>query len=306
MRARSWPAPAPERSLSSPSRLTTAVTNPTSRVLFLFVDGLGLSAERRSPLHTCALPALGDLTHGFAAEPFTRRGVAYRVLDATLGVDGLPQSATGQATLLTGVNAAQLLGRHQGPHPGTTIQTLLREQSLHAVCAAHGRAVLHANGYKPEYLARVLGSRRNMLSAFAFAAQGIGLPLLPLDDPRAHWPGYWSDAAGAARALATTAQGHDLTVLEYWALDFAGHREPTNVSVRLGELDVFVGAFLAAAPDVTLVLTSDHGNAEEPCHGRHSRNPVPFLVCGPGAATVPDMTSLVDVAGWMRELVVGR
>lgn len=295
-----------QRSHAQASRLPTAVTNPTSRVLFLFVDGLGVSAERRSPLHTCALPALGDLTHGFAAEAFTRRGVAYRVLDATLGVDGLPQSATGQATLLTGINAAQHLGRHQGPHPGATLQTLLREHSLHAVCAADGRRVVHANGYKPEYLARVLGSRRNMLSAFAYAAQGIGLPLLPLDDPRAHWPGYWSDAAAAARAMASTAQSHDLTVLEYWALDFAGHREPTNVSVRLGELDVFVGAFLAAAPDVTLVLTSDHGNAEEPWHGRHSRNPVPFLVCGPGSDTVPDMTSLVDVAGWMREMVVSR
>lgn len=282
------------------------MTASHARVLFLFVDGLGITAERRSPLHTCALPALGDLTHGFASEAFTRRGVAYRVLDATLGVDGLPQSATGQTALLTGVNAAQHLGRHQGPHPGTTLQALLREQSLHAVCAAEGRSVLHANGYRPEYLARVLGSRRNMLSAFAYAAQGIGLPLLPLDDPRAHWPGYWPDAATAGRAMADTARAHDLTVLEYWALDFAGHREPTNVSVRLGELDVFVGSFLAAAPDVTLVLTSDHGNAEEPWHGRHSRNPVPFVVCGPDAQSVPEMTSLVDVAGWMRGVVVGR
>ena len=287
-----------------PTRSGTAVTNPTSRVLFLFVDGLGVTAERRSPLHTCALPTLGELTHGFSGDAFTRRGVAYRVLDATLGVDGLPQSATGQATLLTGVNAAQHLGRHQGPHPGATLQALLRERSLHADCVAHGRSVVHANGYKPEYLARVLGSRRNMLSAFAYAAHHIGLPLLPLDDPRAHWPGYWSNPVAAAQAMASTALAHDLTVLEYWALDYAGHREPTNVSVRLGELDVFVGAFLAAAPDVTLVLTSDHGNAEEPWHGRHSRNPVPLVVCGPAAASVPDMTSLVDVAGWMREVVL--
>lgn len=279
------------------------MTNPNAHVLFLFVDGLGLSADPRSPLRTCALPTLSDLTHGFDVEPRDGRMRAYRVLDATLGLDGLPQSATGQASLLTGINAAAHLGRHQGPHPGAVLQALLREQSLYAWSAARGLSVTHANGYRPEYLARVLGSRRNMLSAFAFSARSIGLPLLGLDEPGAHWPGYWSDARKAAMAMVDTVRQHNLTVLEYWALDYAGHREPTNVSVRLGELDVFVGTFLRAAPDVTLVLTSDHGNAEEPWHWRHSRNPVPFIACGPGAESVPGMTSLVDVAGLLQSLL---
>jgi hypothetical protein len=33
-------------------------------------------------------------------------------LDASLCVPGLPQSATGQAALLTGLNAPELMGRH--------------------------------------------------------------------------------------------------------------------------------------------------------------------------------------------------
>ena len=43
--------------------------------------------------------------------------VSLLALDAGLGVEGLPQSATGQAVLLTGVNIPAELGYHYGPKP---------------------------------------------------------------------------------------------------------------------------------------------------------------------------------------------
>lgn len=275
-----------------------------ARITFLFVDGLGLTASAQSPLHTEPIGTLRALTNGFSSTPFDSPGLAYRVLDATLGVDGLPQSATGQTTLLTGVNASEHLGRHQGPHPGPGLRALLGEESVHVWAARQGLSVFHANGYRQEYLTRVGASRRNMLSAFAIAARAAGGELLNLADPRAHWPGYWSQPHEAGGMLARASGQHHFTVLEYWALDYAGHRERETIAERLRELDAFVAGYLAAATDTTLVITSDHGNAEESWHHQHSRNPVPLIVAGPAASTVPlELGSLTGVAPWLRSVL---
>jgi hypothetical protein len=269
---------------------------------FLFVDGLGLSGDDRSPLRTLRLPALDALTRDFAPQPFDGNGVAYRVLDANLGQEGLPQSGTGQTTLLTGVNAAGFLGHHQGPHPGSRLQGLLREQSLQVWAKGRGLKVLHANGYRPEYLERILASRRNMLSAFAYASRSAGLELLELGHPQAVGAAFWNEPEAAGKKLALVAQAHDLSIFEYWALDYAGHRHPEMLEERLLELDRFVQGYLEASGP-TLLMTSDHGNAEEPWHGAHTNNPVPLVVAGPLAAWLPQITSLTEVAPWVKQML---
>jgi len=196
---------------------------------FLFVDGLGLSSDPRSPLKRLDLPTLGALTGGFSRVPLSRPSLAYRVLDARLGVEGLPQSATGQTALLTGKNASQLLGHHQGPHPLSKLQALLQRESLQFWATRRGLGVLHANGYRPEYLEKVQGSRRNLLSAFAFAARAAGLELLPMDHPRAVLPAFWPQPEAAGERFAQIAQHYDLTFLESWALDYWGHRLPMRL-----------------------------------------------------------------------------
>ena len=269
-------------------------------IAFLFVDGLGVSDDPRSPLRTTPLPTLSELTGDFAAGAYDQPGAAYRVLDATLGVEGLPQSATGQTTLLTGMNGPQLLGRHQGPHPGSRMQALLNDESLPVWATRRGLRVLHANGYRPEYLERVIDAHRNLMSAFAFAARAAGQALLLSTDPRAQRPGNWPDPAAAGAVFAAVSDQHAFTVLEYFMLDFAGHRDPSRVPQALIELDAFVAGFRRAAPASTLVICSDHGNAEESWHTQHTRNPVPFIACGPDAHTVPTMTSIADLSGWIR------
>ena len=108
----------------------------------------------------------------------------------------------------------------------------------------------------------------------------------------------------AGGTLARASSQHHLTVLEYWALDYAGHRERETIAERLRELDAFVAGYLSAETDTTLVITSDHGNAEEPWHHQHSRNPVPLIVAGPAASTVPlELDSLTGVAPWLRSVL---
>jgi hypothetical protein len=268
---------------------------------FLFIDGLGLTADPRSPLHTANIPTLNALTHNFAPRAFDQPHLAYRALDARLGIEGLPQSGTGQTTLLTGVNAAEVLGHHQGPHPGSRLQALLRLHSLPVRATAKGLRVIHTNGYRTDYLERVLAARRNMLSAFAFASRVAGLDLLDLEHPKAVGAAFWDNPEAAGLKLATLAKQHDLTFFEYWALDYAGHRHPEMLEERLMELDRFVTGYLNAPSPPTLLLTSDHGNAEEPWHAQHTTNPVPLVVKGPLAGALKQAQSLTDVAGWVEQ-----
>jgi 2,3-bisphosphoglycerate-independent phosphoglycerate mutase len=129
-----------------------------SRVLLLFVDGVGLGDDdaASNPLRTAALPVLQGLLAGRPllrdAAPVHAAGASLVGIDATLGVAGTPQSGTGQAALLTGVNAAELHGRHFGPWVPARLQRLVREESLLAGARAAGYQVAFANAYPEEVL----------------------------------------------------------------------------------------------------------------------------------------------------------
>lgn len=253
----------------------------TEGVLFLFVDGLGLGDSLET-----LFPLLLELNPS--------------PVDATLGVEGLPQSGTGQTTLLTGVNAAKVLGHHQGPFPSPRLRPLL-QGSLYAWARQEGLEVHHANAYSPEYLAQARGGRRLLLSAFGLAAQLADLPLLPLGHPLALTPGFWPDPYGAGAQAAALTRRFPLVILEHWALDLAAHRAPETLPQRFGELSAFIKGFLTEGG--TLLLTSDHGNAEEPWHPQHTRNPVPLVYTGQ-ATTWP--RELTEVCPWVQAIIASK
>jgi hypothetical protein len=292
-------------------------------VVLLFVDGVGLAADGpTNPVARARLPNLERLAghqrlvdDGQALPREVRQGLA--PLDARLGVAGSPQSATGQAALLTGVNAPQLLGRHLGPYPGPALQPLLRHSLLAAVLA-NGSPVAFANAFPDRYLARAMrGTGR--LGAFARAALLAGVPLrgpsalyagaavsatLTNEGWRDHL-GYQDlpsvDVAAAGATLAAIARDHALTLFEVWMLDVAGHRQDFAMAVDwLERLDAFVGACAGALPDdATLVVVSDHGNVEDTERRGHTLNPALGVWCGaPAALPLRDLT---DVAPAIME-----
>ncbi len=84
------------------------------------------------------MPTLIELLDGrrllAGSAPFVGPRATLLALDATLGVQGLPQSATGQASLLTGQNVAAAIGEHYGPKPNPAVaKSLLERESLFAV-----------------------------------------------------------------------------------------------------------------------------------------------------------------------------
>lgn len=293
------------------------------RLLFVFLDGVGLGPAdpASNPFAAAETPFLRELLGGpLTAERDAASGGegdarwCFAPLDATLAWDGLPQSATGQTTLLTGRNGADAMEGHYGPWPGPTLRRELESDTLFH---RHRPARL-ANAY-PAGFFEALGRRRMRLNAPLYAARAAGVELPDLDAYRER-RAIAADLTGAyfserdpsfetrtpersAADLVAIAREARFTFFDFWLTDRTGHRGDHADAVRLVErLDAFLGAVWRAAERVTVLVTSDHGNLENSATRSHTRNPVPLLVRGPqttrfvGARALPDVAPAVDAA----------
>ena len=93
------------------------------KILFLFLDGIGLGENNAeiNPFARANMPYLESLLGGRKllkeSAPVDSESAALFSVDPRLGVSGAPQSATGQAVLLTGINIPAEIGYHYGPKP---------------------------------------------------------------------------------------------------------------------------------------------------------------------------------------------
>lgn len=295
-------------------------------VLFVFLDGVGLGpASEANPLAGLDLPAFerlaGRQRWTADAQAVRQPGHVFVPIDATLGLDGLPQSGTGQAALFTGRNAAEVHGRHFGPYPPTTVRPLVAERSVFAQLAdALGPDRLaFANAYPDRFFQFVEARGRWTVTTLAAHSAGVRLrraedlragAALAADLTAAGWHRFDPTApvrseAEAGRLLAALAERHAFTLFEYFLTDKAGHsQDPARAADVLQALDRFVGALLDALPPaVLLVVTSDHGNLEDLSTKSHTRHPVPLIALGPHADAFADATSMLDVTPRIVRLV---
>ncbi|RMG95247.1 MAG: hypothetical protein D6706_12385 [Chloroflexi bacterium] len=294
-------------------------------VHIFFMDGVGLGAPdpATNPFATAQMPHLTALLgeNWYLAQ--NGRIVTPRATliptDANLGVNGRPQSATGQATILTGRNIPKLIGEHYGPKPNTIIANLIRQGNLfQEVVQAGGHAAL-ITPYPQQYFDAITSGRR-LYSAVPLAATSAGLPLMTADNlknGRAVSPGFtgqgWHTHLGytdiplltleeAGRQIATIARTWHFSFFEHWPSDRSGHRGTLQQAVHhLEIIDTVLGSLLEHWNDNhgLLIITSDHGNIEEKHHRQHTTNPVPTILVGNGhqqlANQIKDLTDIAKV-----------
>jgi 2,3-bisphosphoglycerate-independent phosphoglycerate mutase len=298
------------------------------RILVLFVDGVGLGDEypEINPLARADLPIVRTLLDGRrpvrANGGYTTRHATLLPLDAQMGVPGLPQSGTGQTSILTGVNAPALLGQHYGPYPNQALRDLLGNGNLFRELLAAGRPVAFANAYPDRFLNR-LGRGTERLSANSRAAFLAGLKLRGPTELKAgravsslltnkYWREWGYDvpeltAAQAGAQLARLTEDHVLTYFEFWYTDVAGHRQDRELALYiLEQLDEFIGGIIEAV-DMSrslLVILSDHGNFEDLSTPKHTLNPALCLLVGAGhQALASHLGSLQDVAPALKAII---
>jgi hypothetical protein len=236
-------------------------------------------------------------------------------LDACLGTVGLPQSASGQATLLTGLNVPSLTGSHYGPKPNAEIAAFLRNGNLFSRIQQAGLSADFVNAYPPGYFEAIRSGKRNY-SAIPMAASVAGLPLHTMEDyyagralPADFTGEGWRTHLGFTSAplvspfdagvrLAGLAIQVDLGFFEFWLSDYAGHRQDMQAGLALLEtLDEVVGGLISRWKDGLILITSDHGNLEDLSTRRHTANPVPALLIGPSILRRRFAENLQDLTG---------
>jgi len=270
--------------------------------ILIFVDGLGLGA-RNADINPCAAPdirLLACFENGGIPVPVSRDGHLIPT-DATLDIPGLPQSATGQATLFTGVNCAKLLGRHLEGYPNEELRTVMREKSILKQVKDRGLKAAFINAYRPLFF-QLKEKTRWRLSATTVANLSAGLPFFGMNDlveRRAVYHDMTNESLiakgfdvptwgvdDAADILAQAALTHDLVLYEYFLTDRAGHsRDVTRSQSEIRKLDRFLYTLLTLVDlnKTLILLTSDHGNIEDMSVKTHTRNQVMTLAWGCGA-----------------------
>lgn len=293
------------------------------RILFLFLDGVGLGSDDPAvnPLARAPMPVLRSLLGGrpltASTAPYDGSMAALRPLDAALGVDGLPQSATGQAVLLTGHNVPAQIGYHYGPKPNPDVAAFLTNgDTLFSRLQASGKRAALLNAYPPGYFAAIRSGKR-LHAAIPLAVTSAGLSLCTQEDLLAGqalsadftgqgWHTHLQRPdiprlapAAAGRRLGRLAQQYDLAFFEYWLSDYAGHRQDMdNALQQLDVLDAVLSGLLEAW-DLTkdlILITSDHGNLEDLTTRRHTAAAVPALVIGNHARNFASLLqSIADI-----------
>lgn len=289
-------------------------------VILVFLDGFGLGREdpETNPMARPGVLVNLERWQGcrVLAQDFpwlTEIGGGVAV-DAALGVPGLPQSATGQVTLLTGHNASACIGRHQNGFPGVRLQRILSKHSIFRQIDESGRSATFANAFTAEYFAAVATGRWRY-SATTLAALAGGVRLRFLEDLRVGQAVYQdltreglrergyeippASAEDCGVCLARIAREFAFCLFEYFQTDIAGHSRNMDLSpLRLHQVDRFLNSLLIATDlDEDLVLvTSDHGNVEDLSTRSHTTNAVPVLAFGRGyRAFLDGLESLVQV-----------
>jgi hypothetical protein len=290
----------------------------TSVILF-FIDGIGVG---RRGAHNPFDPAFGlePLAHFQGEEsPDTCGGVVVPT-DPRLGVEGRPQSASGQTTILTGVNAPALLGYHKQGFPNHLLREVIEANSIFRQLRSAGiDDIVFANAYTPKFFSEP--PRWKSATTVAVESSGVRFRKLPdlvgrhalfhdftnraLIDRGFDVPEFSS--ADAATILARLNETHRFTLYEHFITDKIGHDQDfERARIHLPELAEFVRETLKRIDleKTTFILTSDHGNMEDLSVRNHTLNDVPTIIWGRNREeTARRIRDLTDIAPAILKLL---
>ena len=273
------------------------------KIIFLFIDGVGVREPAAdNPVNQEVCPTLVRLMERHS-----------KPIDACLGVEGLPQSATGQATMFTGVNCSAAMGRHCEGFPGHSLRKIIEENNLFLQLKKRGLKVRFADAYLVDSADDLVARRfKSVTTVMALTTPEVITTVDDLKSGRALMQDLTRETIQerypdcpvitpkrAADDLVEIARDNDFTLYEFFQTDVSGHSmDYERACAVLRTYDQFLSQLvrLVEIEGITLVMTADHGNVECMNDRGHTRNPVPFIAYGPREAQLRDaVESLIDV-----------
>ncbi|MFW6006881.1 MAG: alkaline phosphatase family protein [Bacillota bacterium] len=278
------------------------------RILLLFIDGFGLGSN--NPQENPIIAA-----NTVYIDKILKNKIGLMIpTDARLGIKGIPQSATGQTTLFTGINAAKVMGRHISGFPGPGLREIIFKDNLFKSLKSRGKKVTFANAYTRSYLNKFLaGDIKGSVTTNLVYSAGLDFRMtnflirgkavyrdltnklikevdsrIPLIKPEE-----------AAKNLIKIVEECDLTLYEYFQTDIVGHKQNLKEAVDIIiKLDKFIGKLIEELDfkQTLLIITSDHGNIEDLSIKPHTKNPVPTILLGKKKEKLKsEISSIIDI-----------
>ena len=288
------------------------MTTSDTSVLLFFIDGLGIG--KRGPFNPLDnLPDATPLAVFQDETPETFLGGIVVPTDPRMGIEGRPQSASGQTTILTGVNAPAAVGYHKQGFPN---QALLEIIATHSIFRQLVDAGIQPVTFANAYTARFFHERPRWVSATTAAVEAAGLRFRTIDDVKndnAIFMDYTNryligelgldvterSEAEAARVLARIVAENRFTLYEYFITDKVGHAQDMDKArIVLTSLALFIRELLIKLDleRTTVILTSDHGNIEDLSIRNHTLHAVPTIIWGAqGARVAARIQTLADI-----------
>ena len=282
-----------------------------SKVLLFFIDGLGIG-ERNEANPLAQIENVAPLAHfknEFSEIIFD--GILIPT-DPRLGIEGRPQSASGQTTILTGINAPQILGVHKQGFPNQILRDVIAEHSIFLQLKNRNiDPYVFANAYTPKFFTET--PRWKSATTCAMEAANAQFRKLPDLFGRAalfhdftnrsliemHFDAPLFSPSDAGEILAGLTENNRFTLYEYFITDKIGHAQSFEKAAEyLLPLAEFVRETLRRIDPATttVILTSDHGNIEDLSVRTHTLNDVPTVVwgrCGKEISqTIKDLTDI--------------
>lgn len=298
------------------------MTTSETSVLLFFIDGLGIGT--RGPFNP--LDHLNDAAPLAVFQNETSDPLFDGVVvptDPRLGVEGRPQSASGQTTILTGVNAPAQLGYHKQGFPNAALLEIINTHSIFKQLRDAGVGpVTFANAYTD----RFFSERPRWISATTAAVEAAGMTFRNITDLKNN-DAVFMDFTNriliergvdvtvrteeeAAEVLARIASENRFTLYEYFITDKVGHEQDMPKAREvLTSLARFIRELLARLDlkTTTVILTSDHGNIEDLSSRNHTLHEVPTIIWGAQREQVAArIKTLADITPAIVELLATK
>lgn len=298
------------------------MTTSDASVLLFFIDGLGIGT--RGPFNPLDnLPNAAPLAVFQNENPETFLEGIVVPTDPRLGVEGRPQSASGQTTILTGINAPATIGHHKQGFPNKPLLEIIGQHSIFRQLSEAGvEPITFANAYTSGFFSE----RPRWISATTAAVEAAGLRFRNMDDVRngdAVFMDYTNrfliergeDVAirtevEAAAVLSSIVAQNRFTLYEYFITDKVGHAQDMDrAKIVLTSLSLFIRELLIRLDleRTTVILTSDHGNIEDLSIRNHTLHAVPTIVWGAQREQIATrITNLADITPAIVALLTNK
>jgi hypothetical protein len=299
-----------------------------SKVLMIFIDGIGIGKKDPAvnPFFRYNFKIFSQL---FTQPPDLQNqyqsvnGAFYWPVDACMGIEGLPQSGTGQTSIFCGVNAQEIIGKHFGPFPYSTLIPLIKEKNICLNLKDRGLNVNFVNAY-PKIFFDYLKSGKQRLSFTTLTCRLNGMKLHNSTDLRngkalsaeianSRWINRLNyklpllKPETVAKRLMKIAGQNNFTLFEYFLTDHFGHfRHPDYMDYAIKVLDDFLYKLFVDMPeDLTLFICSDHGNFEDMSVKSHTLNPALCMSTGIHAEYLAkNIKSLDEIKPALMEMLI--